>query len=147
MVVERGAGTRHRSASSYADGVCAVTGTLHPSARVNFDAAKPSCRHCHGRGYTGWITLPEGVRARLLCRCVVRNGGVPTVQPAAPFDTEIPSTPEQRVVTEIKQLSPEQQRETVQRLRTALKDPDAAPLHQARIRAVLALLGQKELLL
>jgi len=123
-----------------------VTGTLHQSARVNFEAAKPSCRHCHGRGYTGWITLPEGVRARLLCRCVVRNGGVPPPQPAAPLVTDIQRTPEQNVAAQIKQLSPAQQRETVKRLWAALADPAASTLHRARIRAVLTLLGQKELL-
>jgi hypothetical protein len=123
-----------------------VSGILHEAARIDFSVAKRSCRHCHGRGYTGWVTLPDGGRARLLCRCVVRNGGVPPPQPAAPLVTGIPRTPEQNVAEQIKQLSPAQQRETVKRLHTALADHTASSLHRARIRAVLAILGHKEIL-
>lgn len=42
---------------------------------VDLTKAKLSCRHCHGVGLTGHL-LKDGQRIPIICRCVVRNGGV-----------------------------------------------------------------------
>ena len=32
--------------------------------------AKRGCRHCNGRGNTGWQVLPGGRRRPLICKCL-----------------------------------------------------------------------------
>lgn len=47
---------------------------------IDFSKAKPNCKWCYGRGYTGFqtLTLEDGQKekAAIICRCVSRNDGV-----------------------------------------------------------------------
>lgn len=48
-------------------------------ARIEASEAKPGCRSCHGKGISGHRVLedPTGeVRVPIVCRCVVRGGGI-----------------------------------------------------------------------
>lgn len=53
---------------------------VRPVTDVDFTKAKPSCKHCHGRGYTGFMHVKQqdgaDASVRVLCGCVVKRGGV-----------------------------------------------------------------------
>lgn len=51
------------------------------AADVNTGKADPNCKRCHGTGVIGYKQVPgnracETMRVPIICRCVVRNGGV-----------------------------------------------------------------------
>lgn len=54
---------------------------------VDLTKARPSCRRCHGVGITGHL-LKDDQRIPIVCRCVVRNGGV---QASAPKSSDLTS--------------------------------------------------------
>jgi hypothetical protein len=42
--------------------------------------AKENCGHCYGRGYIGALTMPSGVKALMVCGCIIPK----PVKPEAP---------------------------------------------------------------
>jgi hypothetical protein len=50
-------------------------GLMRYAEDVDLTKAKPSCKRCHGVGITGHL-LKDDQRIPVVCRCVVREGGV-----------------------------------------------------------------------
>jgi hypothetical protein len=68
---------------------------------VDLTKATQSCRRCHGVGITGHL-LREGQRVPLICRCVVRNGGVRQDSFAPPSETLALGTADEIVKTALR---------------------------------------------